>query len=236
MPELATDAKTLAGCAEPQQYQIFMERLCKCLALVFSVCLLLTGCPKDPQVDPQDTVTDGPLGTGEDDDWFVDQNIDRPTVPTRPSPGDARPADLPPMGPTDGELVERGADGGVSIFQGNDGIGGSSDAMMSIYFGFDEYNIRASERAKLDTLANQMRQNPGLRVVAEGHTSWRGTEDYNLGLSERRAGEVRRYLDQIGIDPRRVQTRPLGELEATLNVPKSSPEAENDRRVDIISQ
>jgi peptidoglycan-associated lipoprotein len=104
----------------------------------------------------------------------------------------------------------------------------------SIFFGFDEYTVRASERGKLERLSAYLRDNPSARLVAEGHTDWRGTEAYNMGLGDRRANAVKNYLvSGLNVNPSRVDVLSKGELEATAETGKQDAVAQQDRRVDI---
>ncbi len=107
------------------------------------------------------------------------------------------------------------------------------NAFESIFFGFDEYFIRESERPKLERIAAELRAKGDMQLYAKGHTDWRGTEAYNLGLGDRRANAVKSYLAQIGINPTRINATSEGELLATPNVGKQDPAAIQDRRVDL---
>ncbi len=111
---------------------------------------------------------------------------------------------------------------------------GAQDVVESVFFGFDEFNIRSQERDKLARVAGMLQNQPQSRLIAEGHTSWHGTEAYNLALGERRAQAVKGFLVQLGVDANRIATGSMGELEATQDVGRDDPKAVNDRRVDLI--
>jgi peptidoglycan-associated lipoprotein len=70
----------------------------------------------------------------------------------------------------------------------------------------------------------------GRNVQLIGRTDNRGTEEYNLALSERRAQSVKKRLQQLGADGGQLRTLPKGELEATG---KDEAGWANDRRVDF---
>ena len=94
-------------------------------------------------------------------------------------------------------------------------------------------DLKAGAVADLDQLATFLSKYPDRSVVIEGHTDSVGGEDYNLGLSQRRAESVRAYLMRHGVDPSRVTTQGMGE-----SVPVATNETaggrQQNRRVEII--
>ncbi|WNG56996.1 OmpA family protein [Archangium gephyra] len=58
--------------------------------------------------------------------------------------------------------------------------------------------------ARLERLAQALRQRPGVRLTVSGHTCELGTTEYNLALGQRRAGIVRSYLVRLGVEPQRI--------------------------------
>jgi peptidoglycan-associated lipoprotein len=93
--------------------------------------------------------------------------------------------------------------------------GDASCALQTIYFGFDQAGIEASERDRLDQNAACIEKNKAKSVFVVGHTDTSGTEEYNIALSERRAQSVADYLARLGTDPARLQVVPKGETEPT---------------------
>ncbi|MEM1159096.1 MAG: OmpA family protein [Verrucomicrobiota bacterium] len=87
----------------------------------------------------------------------------------------------------------------------------STLANYTVYFDFDSYSVRSSERPKLEAIAAWLNDNSGAKVVMAGHTDDRGTTQYNLGLGERRALATRDYLLGLGIDASRMSTVSYGE-------------------------
>ncbi|MEO0453459.1 MAG: OmpA family protein [Verrucomicrobiota bacterium] len=81
----------------------------------------------------------------------------------------------------------------------------------TVYFSFDSFSIRTSERPKLEAIASYLTQNTGSRIVIAGHTDSRGTTDYNVSLGERRALATRDYLLGLGVSPNRMTTVSYGE-------------------------
>lgn len=104
--------------------------------------------------------------------------------------------------------------------------------LPDIYFDYNTPAVRASERPKLQDVADYLRDNPGDRLVVEGNCDWRGTRDYNLALGDRRASSVKQYLVDLGIDPARIETLSHGDLNATENAAEAT--MAQDRRADLI--
>lgn len=80
-----------------------------------------------------------------------------------------------------------------------------------VYFAYDSSQVSAAERAKVETIAQRLQQNPAEAVIIEGHCDERGSREYNLALGERRALAIRSYLAGLGIEADRIQTKSLGE-------------------------
>ena len=102
-----------------------------------------------------------------------------------------------------------------------------------VLFETDRADLRAGSVADLDQLARFLAKYPDRTVTIEGHTDSVGGEDYNVGLSHRRAESVRSYLLRQGIDTTRIQTQGMGE-----SVPVASNDTaggrQQNRRVEII--
>jgi peptidoglycan-associated lipoprotein len=83
--------------------------------------------------------------------------------------------------------------------------------LATVYFDFDRYNVSASERGKLDAIAARVK---GTKVIIAGYTDTFGTEEYNLGLSDRRAQSVRDYLVGVGANQANSEIMALGSQQA----------------------
>lgn len=105
----------------------------------------------------------------------------------------------------------------------------------AVPFGFNESSLNslsAETRSRLDTVATCLQAQPR-RVILGGHADERGTEEYNLQLSERRAATIRRYLVDLGVPADRLESVGYGEAQP-LN-PASTQEAwDQNRRVEFI--
>jgi len=72
-------------------------------------------------------------------------------------------------------------------------------------------DLKAGTVSNLDRLVAFLNQNPGRKIEIEGHTDNVGSDDSNLGLSQRRADSVKSYLVQQGIEAGRIVSSGKGE-------------------------
>jgi peptidoglycan-associated lipoprotein len=86
-----------------------------------------------------------------------------------------------------------------------------------VYFDFDKSSIKESERAKIQAAKKYLSENPTHRILFEGHCDWRGTDEYNLALGDRRASAAKQYLISLGVDAAKVESNSKGSLEASKN-------------------
>ena len=84
--------------------------------------------------------------------------------------------------------------------------------LESVYFDYDRWELREDARLTLKENAKKIQSNSsGERLVIEGHCDERGSQEYNLALGERRAANVARYLEDLGVPGSRMQTVSFGE-------------------------
>ena len=95
-------------------------------------------------------------------------------------------------------------------------IVGNSVSLNPIYFDYDKSNITAQAAFELDKLVQLMTKYETLIISAESHTDSRGTDSYNLSLSDRRAKSTAQYVISKGIDASRISGS--GKGETTPNV------------------
>jgi peptidoglycan-associated lipoprotein len=94
--------------------------------------------------------------------------------------------------------------------------GRTNAPLLPIYFDFDKSNIRKDQRARLETDAEFLAQNKAVRVRIEGNCDERGTNEYNMALGQRRALSAKKYLVNLGIDAKRMETISYGEEKSLL--------------------
>ena len=75
-----------------------------------------------------------------------------------------------------------------------------------VFFDFDKSNIKPRFYYELDAVLKVLKMNPSLKIRIEGNTDNIGTAKYNMGLSNRRANSVLKYLVKAGINKNRLST------------------------------
>ncbi|PWQ94557.1 peptidoglycan-associated lipoprotein Pal [Leucothrix arctica] len=101
-----------------------------------------------------------------------------------------------------------------------------------IYFAYDQSTIEPEYFEILDAHSELLASNPNLTVRLEGHADERGSREYNVALSERRAQSVKQFMDLKGVGSEQNQTVAYGE---ELPVDPGHTEAawSKNRRVEI---
>jgi OOP family OmpA-OmpF porin len=101
-----------------------------------------------------------------------------------------------------------------------------------VNFEFDKSEITAAGQKILDEVVVTLKQYPEALVTLEGHTCSIGTEEYNMGLGERRAKAVCQYLVDHGITAERLQAVSYGETRLKY-VEQTRRDFERNRRVEF---
>jgi peptidoglycan-associated lipoprotein len=90
-------------------------------------------------------------------------------------------------------------------------------APFTVHFAFDSASVKSSEQGKISAVAAELKNNPGLMVIIEGHCDERGTEGYNQALGEKRALTLREELVKLGVNSDHVFTKSLGEMQPAVD-------------------
>lgn len=101
-----------------------------------------------------------------------------------------------------------------------------------VNFGFDSSNLTSSAKTNLDKLAQVLKNNPDTNINIYGYTDSKGSDAYNLSLSERRANAVKSYLVSKGISSSRIFAMGRGENDPVASNDTEAGRAEN-RRVEF---
>jgi len=101
------------------------------------------------------------------------------------------------------------------------------DLAADVLFDFDKYTIRPAANDSLAKVAQVAAKYPDAPLLIEGHTDGKGTHEYNVRLSDSRAGAVRKWLvDNGGIKASRVTTKGWGETKPVA--PNKKPDGSDD--------
>jgi outer membrane protein OmpA-like peptidoglycan-associated protein/tetratricopeptide (TPR) repeat protein len=98
--------------------------------------------------------------------------------------------------------------------------------LNKIYFDLDKSNIRPDAALELDRLVNLMKKYPTLEVKAETYADIRGSDSYNLALTDRRANSIIKYVESQGIEGSRLTAEGRGEANPVVDcaAKKCTPE------------
>ncbi|MBC7986372.1 MAG: peptidoglycan-associated lipoprotein Pal [Sphingomonadaceae bacterium] len=145
------------------------------------------------------------------------------------------PEDLPPPPPDTTMPTDPTTDPGY----GQPAPGSREDFLArvgsdTIYFGLDQHDIDAEDRATLDSQATWLTQYSSVFVTVEGHADERGTREYNLGLGERRANAAKNYLVSRGVDASRITVISYGKERPVALGSDESSWARNRRSVTVV--
>jgi outer membrane protein OmpA-like peptidoglycan-associated protein len=83
--------------------------------------------------------------------------------------------------------------------------------LAPVYFAFDRYQLSQSGIDELKKVYKLLTDFPSIQIKLVGHTDAKGSAEYNLTLSEKRAVAAFNYLVSLGIESKRLSTLGLGE-------------------------
>lgn len=83
--------------------------------------------------------------------------------------------------------------------------------LNNIFFDFDKSTLKPESFPELNRIVTLLNEKPAMQVEIAGHTDPTGPAEYNMGLSERRAKSVGRYLVDKGITTERISIVFFGE-------------------------
>ncbi|SHE91875.1 peptidoglycan-associated lipoprotein [Modicisalibacter ilicicola DSM 19980] len=137
-----------------------------------------------------------------------------------------------------GQGATTGQTSGTRMGQGQtqgQGMQGQAQARIpdqrTIYFDYDKDTIRPEFESTLNAHAQYLRSHPDANVVLKGHGDERGTREYNLGLGERRAKSVERYLAVQGVSDSQMEIVSYGEERPAVDGHSEDAYAQNRRVV-----
>jgi outer membrane protein OmpA-like peptidoglycan-associated protein len=109
------------------------------------------------------------------------------------------------------QLREATAGSGVDVTETDNGSAILVNLPDGVTFDVGSYSLKPEFRATLDSVAQNLVQNPSSLIDVYGHTDSTGSDAYNQTLSENRARTVANYLASKGVSAARVRSQGFGE-------------------------
>lgn len=107
--------------------------------------------------------------------------------------------------------------------------------LEGVNFDFDESVIRPEDQANIDKDVATLEQWGKVNIEVAGHTDSRGSDEYNMTLSEQRANAVRNHLIKKGIEADRLTAVGYGESQPVADNATDEGRFKN-RRVELIQK
>jgi peptidoglycan-associated lipoprotein len=104
-----------------------------------------------------------------------------------------------------------------------------------IYFENDQSTLTAEAQETLRRQAQWLAQYPGVMIQVEGHADERGTREYNISLSARRATATREFLLAQGVEASRVSSIAYGKERPAALCDAEQCWSQNRRAVTVIT-
>ena len=104
-----------------------------------------------------------------------------------------------------------------------------------VHFLVDQWSLTPEAQDILRRQAAWLKRYPSVTVRIEGHADERGTREYNLALSARRAQAVKNFLVAQGIAPNRISTIAYGKERPVALCDEERCWAQNRRAVTVIT-
>lgn len=104
-----------------------------------------------------------------------------------------------------------------------------------VFFAVDQTALSEEARGTLSKQAQWLQQYPDVAIQVEGHADERGTREYNIALSARRATAVRNFLISQGISAERIASIAYGKERPAANCDTEECWSQNRRAVTVIT-
>ena len=106
----------------------------------------------------------------------------------------------------------------------------------NIFYDFDRATLRPESETSLNELVKMLNDNPNVSIELGAHTDLKGSEQYNLRLSDRRARSVVDYLIKSGINPDRLQPKGYGESRPKIITKKLATQYPQFKEGDVLDE
>jgi outer membrane protein OmpA-like peptidoglycan-associated protein len=158
-------------------------------------------------------------------------------APQEPAPAEPVPSEeanpdesakepAPPVAPGNGDKEDAG---GEDVSEVADSVDREA-RLLPVYFEFDSAALTQSAKDTLEKNAKWLVKNPDINIYIRGYADIRGTDEYNVELSRKRAEAVMVYFGKHGIEPERMKAEPRGK---DMGAGVSEAEMTKSRRVDF---
>ncbi len=104
--------------------------------------------------------------------------------------------------------------------------------LKNIFFDFDKTTLKQESFTELDKVVDFLKRNSSVEIEISGHTDNKGSDDYNINLSQGRSQSVVDYLTSQGIDSQRLSARGYGEGKP-IDTNDTDAGRANNRRVEF---
>ncbi len=110
---------------------------------------------------------------------------------------------------------------------------GKTFRIDNIYYDLDKWDIRPDAALELNKLVQILTDNPTIKIELGSHTDSRGSDIYNLRLSQKRAESAINYIVSKGISKERLTAKGYGETELIIENAKTEDEHQVNRRTEF---
>lgn len=106
----------------------------------------------------------------------------------------------------------------------------------NIFYDFDKATLRPESKTALDEMVEVLKDNPNVTIEMASHTDRKGSEEYNINLSSRRAKSVIDYLIEHGIAADRLQSQGYGKSRPKTITKKLAREYPQFNEGDVLTE
>jgi peptidoglycan-associated lipoprotein len=82
--------------------------------------------------------------------------------------------------------------------------------LQTVYFDYNKWDLKSESLERLTLIGKFLSDKPGVSVLMEGHCDERGSNEYNMGLGDKRARSISDWLVSYGIGKSRLETTSYG--------------------------
>jgi outer membrane protein OmpA-like peptidoglycan-associated protein len=109
----------------------------------------------------------------------------------------------------------------------------ASALLNNIFFDYDKYEIKPESYPELANVVKFLVDNPALVIEVAGHTDNKGSDEYNIKLSQKRAQSVIDFLAAKGVDKARTSAKGYGASKPLVDN-NSETNRQKNRRIEFV--